>query len=343
MERKSGYYLTGCTVILLAGVVSAGAQTPQGQPPTGSPGENGQRAPGRQPGPGDFGEGGQQPPPNGFRGGGQQQGPGRFGGDGQNRFPGGPGGMQGGMMKPMPNMPEMAKKMQSIMALRQINGVGLTARDISTALPILRTMRDAEKALETRSLQILEEEKRALLAAQPGAPLPPDSGQRMQEASEVYHQQMARSWEAITKGIGPEKAGGIRGLVEGGMMRPGGGNPMPPGQGQPGPFNNRRGQPGGGPNDGGRADRQQPQPPEDEGGFGPGPQGPPPGGDVGFGGQDGGQGQFGGNRGQQGQPFPRQGPNGPNQGRPGMVPGGARISLTDLVELLEQKLVAMRK
>jgi hypothetical protein len=267
-----------------------------------------------------------------------------------------------GMMNFMPNPPEITKRMLSIMELRQINGVGLTSRDISTALPTLKTMRDADKALETRSIQILDEEKRALLAAQPDSPPPPDSGQRMQEANEAFRQQMARGWETITTAIGPEKAGGLRNLVEGGgMMRPGGPNgpggpggaPMPPGAGpgQPGQFGNdigpapgaqppRLGNRRGGADGPGAAAQ-----PGDNARFTPNAQAPSPGGQVGFGGQDGGQGQFGGRPGQpgQGQGFPGQQRGRAGQGMPGMGFGGPRISLADLVDLLEQKQAAMRR
>jgi hypothetical protein len=346
MERKSSVCLTSCTVLLLAGAVSAGAQAPPpAQPGQGVPGNFGQRGQGQQPGPGGFG------------------------GGGQNRFGGNPGGMPMGMMNFMPSQPEIAKRVQSIMELRQINGIGLTPRDISTALPTLKTMRDADKALETRSIQILDEEKRALLAAQPDSPPPPDSGQRMQEANEAFRQQMARGWETITTAIGPDKAGGLRNLVEGGgMMRPGGpngpggfGGPLtPPGAGpaQPGQFGNdpgpapgapglrpgNRRDAGGGPG----AGAPQPQQPGDNARFAPGAQAPSPGGQVGFGGQDGGQGQFGGRPGQpgQGQGFPGQQPGRAGQrmqGMPGMGFGGPRISLADLVDLLEQKQAAMRR
>lgn len=326
MVRKSKLYLTGGTAFLLAMAVSAGAQTPQNPPVPGIPGEGGPQERGRPQVPGRVGAAG-----------------------GQNRFGNGPVNMPG-MMNPMPNMPEMAKKMQTILVLRHLHGFGLSLQDISAVLPSLKTMRDAEKAMTTRSLQILEEEKAALLAAQPDSPLPLDSGQRMQSASETFRQQMNRGWEAITKAVGPEKAGGIRGLIEGNRMmnQPGfGGNPPQqrgvPGQpGQPGQFGNGPGLEGGAPR--GRQGGGVPQLPGEAPGFNPAPQEPQPEGEVGFGGQGGGQNRFGGNPpGQPGQRLPGQGQFGANQGRPGMGIVGPQISLTDLVELLEQKQAAMRR
>ena len=81
-------------------------------------------------------------------------------------------------MHPMPNMPEMAKKMQAILALRQINGLRLSLRDVQAVLPPLKTMRDAEKTLSSHVTQILVEEEKALLAAQPDSPPPPTAVRR---------------------------------------------------------------------------------------------------------------------------------------------------------------------
>ncbi len=88
MERKSGFCLTSCTVLLLSGAVSAGAQTPQAQPPSGAPGQpsvpnNFGGGGGQQTGQGGFGGGGQTGQGGFGGGGGQQPGPGGFGEGGQ--------------------------------------------------------------------------------------------------------------------------------------------------------------------------------------------------------------------------------------------------------------------
>ena len=160
MEPKPAFHLIPVAALLIAGGAASGARALAQQPGQGFPTPFGQRGQGQPPGPGFFGGGGQGP------------------------FGPGPGGMPMGMINPMLSTPEMAKKMASIMALRDINAAGMTSRDIGAALPVLRNMRETEKELENRSNQILDEEKKALLAAQPGSPPPPDSGQRLQQAAE---------------------------------------------------------------------------------------------------------------------------------------------------------------
>jgi hypothetical protein len=271
-------------------------------------------------------------------------------------------------------MPEMAKKMVAIRALRQMYAVGLTSRDISAALPALKNMREVEKTLESRSNQILDEEKRALLAAAPNTPLPQDSGQRLMEASASYRQQMDRGWEAITNGIGPDKAGLLRGLVEGGVGM-GQGGPRPPGagggfggfgqgferipatpvapNGQPGLFPNA---PAGAPaaNDPALAPAGVPAP-QGDGELAPEPGAALPAQQPGFRGQGRGQNGFPPRQvqPQPGQapgffgnfaPFPGQTPGNFAPGMPGMPGmGGPRMSLADLIDLLEQKQAAMRR
>jgi hypothetical protein len=280
--------------------------------------------------------------------------PGQFGQPGQIPFGRGPMGTPAGMMSPLFATPETAGKMVSIMALRQINAVGMTPRDLGAALPILRSMRELEKNTDARLNQILDEEKRALLAAPPNAPFPPDSGQRVQMITESYRQQMDGAWMALTKGIGPDKAGLLRSLIEGGPMM-GMNGPMPPGgfgvgpnfpgapNGQPQPF-------GSPPLPPGQPDERAPQP----GIQAPNPgsaqdaQRPPFGQPNGFDGQRPGQPGFGGRPGQpgQGSGFPGQNPGNFGPGMPGMSGmagmGGPRMSLADLVDLLEQKQAAMR-
>ena len=308
----------------------------------------------------------------------------------QRQFGGPPGGgfpQQGPMFGMNAPMPEMAKKMVAIMALREILELRLTAKDISASIPHLRELRDAEKALQTKSEQILEEEKRALLAAGPDTSPPPPVGDKMQQAAERFRDQQARAWDSVANAIGREKAGGLRGLTEpGGGLQPGQ-YPPPgnPGGGQRfGPGTGRRPAGGrGGPGPGGPGPEGLPQgapgepgggppPPGDPEGRRPGAQGGVPGqpqgqpqaaprggyaggqlGGRGFGGP-GGQGGFGGQQGQPGgrgfggqggraggfgggQAFGGPGPMmGPMMGQP-------RIALADLVDLLEQKLRAMKQ
>jgi hypothetical protein len=164
-------------------------------------------------------------------------------------FPGAPGFVPAPMM-PMPQTPELAKKMRAIMALREMLAMRLTARNIGVALPILKDIRDAEKTLQSRSEQMLEEERKALLAADPDDPLPPGAGERMQQEIERFHDRQQQAWAELERAIGQEKTNGLRRLLGQGGFPPNTGGLRPmlpgglPGSGAPG-ANNPVG-PGGG-------------------------------------------------------------------------------------------------
>jgi hypothetical protein len=258
--------------------------------------------------------------------------------------------------------PELGGVTAQIMALRELHAARYSAKDVGAALEVVRQMREAEKALHAKSDQVLAAEKKALLAAGPDDDVPRGAGEAMREAAEAHRDKIERLWARLTDAIGERKAGVLRGLLgeRFPMMGPGG---MMPGQPPMGPMG-----PGAGPG-------MRPGGPG--AGPGPGPDGPPPGGvfesafDPGApepGGQVGGppEGMPGG----RGRPQPGmggrqqrfgpggQGPAGGMMNRgPGMQPPGMggmmspppmmamgpRLSLADVVELLEQKLAAMRK
>ena len=83
------------------------------------------------------------------------------------------------MMQMMQQSPEMAKKMRAIMGLREMWQLRLTARDIAAILPPLRELAQAEKSLQARSEQLLEDERKALLSADPEGNPPDGSGELM--------------------------------------------------------------------------------------------------------------------------------------------------------------------
>src|SRR5438552_4586150 len=124
---------------------------------------------------------------------------------GQPGYPGQPG-QQFGFPPPMmmgPATPELAKKMAAIGALREIQNMRMTAKDINTALPLLKELREGEKALETRAGDALEQEKRALLAAGPDTQVPPTTGEKLREANEQFHKQQERVWNTLFQNLGP--------------------------------------------------------------------------------------------------------------------------------------------
>lgn len=129
-----------------------------------------------------------------------------------------------------PFTPEMGRKTAAIMALREMLAMRLTAKDIATALPPLKDLRSAQKTLDSQSERLLDDEKRALLAADPDGPPPPGNGEKMHRLIEDYHRVQTRTWDTLTRTIGRDKARGLSRLIgQGpemgidGFGRPGGG------------------------------------------------------------------------------------------------------------------------
>lgn len=319
-------------------------------------------------------------------------------------FPGGPGGNpvnvpQGqpgfapsqDLFQPMPvMMPEIAQKTLQIAILRELNELRMNEKEVEVTLNALKQIRDNDKALQTTVMQILDEEKKALLSARPDAPVQHNAGERMQQASEQLREKQDAVWRGLAQAIGGNRLNAIRD-----MLGQGGGNPFPgafngpnnqdpnfrpqgqPGQpglfgpggqrspnGRPGngrqPGNDPLGQPGQSPRPG-QPGGQNGQPPL------PGQPGGQNGGDPffdssGAGGQNA-PGQFNpfGAPGQPPQPGQQNGQNRPfgqfgQPGQPGWRSGqfnafgnGAgwrqrpHISLKEMIDLLQEKLSAMRK
>ena len=267
-------------------------------------------------------------------------------------FPqGGPGmGMRGGQGPFMPGQggpgmgpmtPTLAAKTAQLMALRRIVGLKLTRDEISAALPHIKALRAAEKAMESAAERALDDEKKALLAAGPNTTAPRGGGLKMREAADTLSARHDETWKALAEAVGPAKARGLQQLVGGGgvggfQMQPG----MPGMPGMGGPAGGMPGMPGAGggmrPNagqrGGGQGMRRQPGGPGGMPGGGmegPGGPGGMPGGMPGMGGPGMGPGPMGGGQ--------------PGMGNPGGMMGAmpVRISVGELLELLEQKLAAM--
>ena len=116
----------------------------------------------------------------------------------------------------LPLTPELGKKTMSVMALREMLALHISAKDLQAALPPLKDLHKSERALQTRSEQILEEEKRALLAADPDSVPPLGSEDKLRVAMDDYRTRQNDAWNTIARSIGREKAEGLRHLVEGG-------------------------------------------------------------------------------------------------------------------------------
>lgn len=267
----------------------------------------------------------------------------------------GPGQMLGGgpfMPSVTPMDPALGKLTMQIMALRQLHDAGFAAKDLATAVPVLKEMETGEKALRERSEKALQRELQALLAAGPDDNPPRGSGEALQEAGMEHQRNTSRQWERLTEAIGDRKVDCLRRLL--GAAPPPGWFPNMPGVG-PG-MGIGPGTPGGGPDPRG-GQGAPPRGPEPEPGNMPmadfasadewpgpmpeaqAPQGPAP--PL--------QGRRRPGQGGQGGPqppgfFPGQTgfPGGPGN-MPFMQPIGPRLSLGELVDLMEQKLAAMRK
>ncbi len=231
--------------------------------------------------------------------------------------------------------PELAKKMRSIMALRAMWQLRLNAKDIAAILPPLKELAQAEKNLQVRSEQLLEDERKALLAADPEGDPPDGPGDLMQRENDLYRIKADDTWRAIDRSLGKNKTNGLRGLVGMGgpqMLRPLQDDPrdrgafspdVPPGPGgQPRPrsFNGDQARPTQNrqPNPQGRDNIPATAAPRG-GQFGGAPQGDP----------------FGGGRPPQDRFF--------NNGiAPQMMPQ-VRLTLAELVTLLSDKQAAMRR
>lgn len=239
----------------------------------------------------------------------------------------------------------MGKLTVEIMALRQMLDAGFTAKDVETSLAVLREMAASERALKDASEAALQSEKAALLKAGPDTDIPHASGPALEEAARKHGEKVRALTERLREAIGERKAGcllNMLGMMPGPIVPPFA--PGMPGMGPGTPLDPRGGMQGPGP---GRAPRQGQGSPGGPGrpneptlgapsqGFGmPGiPQGP---GTPGF--------------------IP-QGPQGPGIGwgpQPGMgMPWavappsivqmmGPRLTIAELVDLLEQKLAAMK-
>lgn len=112
-----------------------------------------------------------------------------------------------------PPMPELGKKVAINMALREMLDMGLTARHISAALPALKELLAAEKALKTQAEQLLAAEMQALLKARPDDPMPEEVGEKMQKLMESHHTRQERIWAALGKTIGENRMNRLRGLI----------------------------------------------------------------------------------------------------------------------------------
>lgn len=247
---------------------------------------------------------------------------------------GGPDGTPGGLMSQIPpgmygrgrldmqGLPfDIGKRLAQVGALRSIVPLRLTVQNIKAAVPILKKIETAENALAVGANKAVDDEFHALLSAKPES-MPASRTPQLRTLLQQYNNQRQSAWAELTKAIGAAKAVGLRRLVEPGMMmgiEPGmGGGPQPGVPEEP----DRAGGPSGQPSKDGEA-----QPPDDPQGDQPEPGMQPNGARARQHGQpNDSRSRFGGQR-----PF--------MMGFGGFQP---RISITDLIDLLEKRAAAMK-
>ncbi len=120
-----------------------------------------------------------------------------------------------GGFAPAPAMPfpSLSKKMKEIHSLRAINGIKLTRKEIETILPPLKNLRNAEKTAQTQSEKAMEEEKQGLLEALPDDPDPINSLPSVQIELDRYRQTEQKTWREIEKAIGGHKTNQLKMLL----------------------------------------------------------------------------------------------------------------------------------
>jgi hypothetical protein len=115
----------------------------------------------------------------------------------------------------MPPIPELGKKLNQILALRNMVPLRLNVKDLTIALPMLRKLRDAEKALKANSEKLLDQEIRALLTATPEDPPRVDVADLLRHEASGFRRTDDEIWSELAGDIGAPKANGLRRLCGG--------------------------------------------------------------------------------------------------------------------------------
>lgn len=117
--------------------------------------------------------------------------------------------------------------MKDIHALRYINSIKLTRKEIESVLPPLKSLRNAEKTAQTQSERALDEERTSLLEANPDDPDAVNSMPSVQIELDRFRQTEQKTWREIEKAVGGQKATMLQVLIgrigTPGMYSPAGG------------------------------------------------------------------------------------------------------------------------
>lgn len=104
---------------------------------------------------------------------------------------------------------KMADRTRRIMVLRQLLTLGFTQADIETALPLLRRLHDLKSPKPMDPEKAMDEEYQALLKAGPKDPLPPNSALKIMDASRYYQEEQTKIWAEMAQRLGKTKSEGL--------------------------------------------------------------------------------------------------------------------------------------
>jgi len=107
----------------------------------------------------------------------------------------------------------MTDRTRRIMALRQLLKLGFSKEDIETALPLLQRLRDIKTPPPTDPEKAMDEEYQALLKAKPTEPLPPSSTEKIMDAARYYRTEQTKIWTEMTQRLGKSKSDGLDDLT----------------------------------------------------------------------------------------------------------------------------------
>ena len=134
------------------------------------------------------------------------------------------GGVPGGVKvappaRPLPVLPaKLSQKVILNLSLRFLLDMRVTDREIAAALPLLKEMRAAEAALEAECEQALEADNQALLAAKPGSVVSTENRDRWRQALARYQARDAELWQKLGAATSERTAWGLRGLLGRGKL-----------------------------------------------------------------------------------------------------------------------------
>lgn len=109
--------------------------------------------------------------------------------------------------------PSLSKKTKEIFALRELHAHKFSVANARAVLPSLKNLLLAEKNAQNAAEKALEEERTALLQAEPEEPAPLNSGPQVQIELDRFQQASEKAWYEVQKSVGEDKASTLGRLI----------------------------------------------------------------------------------------------------------------------------------